>query len=105
MITTNQEKVQIVEKLVKEGILSLEEGLKLLEKEIEYVSYPVQTPAYPIYPSYPNWNQPYWVYPYCNQPYYYGTSNCPVNLTYGGGSTNTCAENGQNNIVFNTEKV
>jgi len=57
--TTDQVKIDLVEKLIKEDKISLVEGIKLLEVEYEnYIPYPVYPDV--VYPSNPWWNQPFY---------------------------------------------
>lgn len=49
-----EEKINLVERLVKENHISFKEGLALLETEKEIVYYPNML-TYPVYPSYPNY--------------------------------------------------
>lgn len=80
-LSDNTEKMQIVERLVKEGAIDFTEAIKLLEKEPEFISMPVypQPPFQPFQPFQPltpiddNW----WNIPYnpLNPPIVYATSS------------------------------
>ena len=53
MITTNTDKKALVEKLIQDKVITLDQGMLLLETEKEYIS----TPAYPYnqWPQYGYW--------------------------------------------------
>jgi hypothetical protein len=55
-LTNDQNRIDLVARLVKEGAIDFNEAIKLLEVEVEkeYISYP----TYPVYPDW--WNRPYW---------------------------------------------
>lgn len=55
-LTSDQSKIDLVARLVKEGHIDFVEAIKLLEVQVEkeYIYYPAY-PNYPTYPSYPTW--------------------------------------------------
>lgn len=48
-ITSQQDKIQLVEKLLKDGHIDFQQAIKLLETEKEYIYYP-NTWQFPVHP-------------------------------------------------------